>query len=225
MIHAPLLEIVAGIAGLVAASALVFAAPRLVAYRLDESPSLPSAALLVPLAGGWLAGWRPLRTLGFEVALAGIWVALSVHFGAHRQLLIAAAFAALLMLISLIDLEHRLVLNRLSYPGFVLSLALAALWPGVGILSAALGAAVGLAIFLALQVIGRGRMGSGDTKLAAVIGAMTGFPGVLHALFLGIVLGGLGAVIYLVALRQGRRSYMPYGPYLAAGAIIAFFLV
>jgi leader peptidase (prepilin peptidase) / N-methyltransferase len=130
----------------------------------------------------------------------------------------------LLLLIATIDLEHRLVLNWLSLPGTVLVLAVSPLWPGLGLESAAIGAAVGFLIFLVFQLIGRGALGAGDTKLALLIGAMAGMPGVFNALFFGVALGGLGALVYLIVLRRGRKEFMPYGPYLAAGAIVFFFL-
>ena len=75
-----------------------------------------------------------------------------------------------------------------------------------------------------IDLLGRGALGAGDTKLALLIGAMAGMPGVFNALFFGVALGGLGALFYLTVLRRGRKEFMPYGPYLAAGAIIFFFL-
>jgi len=98
------------------------------------------------------------------------------------------------------------------------------LWPGIGLVSALLGAVVGLAIFLVLQVLGRGSLGVGDMKLALLIGAMRGFPDVFNALLLGTLLGGLAAAFLLIVMRKGRKASIAYGPYLAAGAILSFFV-
>jgi prepilin signal peptidase PulO-like enzyme (type II secretory pathway) len=225
MLVAPYLELVLGLAGLIVGPILLFAAPRLVADRLESPPETVGPRILVPLFGGWLAGKRPVRDLVFELALIGVFVGLGARYGANARVPIACLFSALLILIAYIDLEHRLVLNRLSYPGIVVALALSPLWPGLGIVSALLGSVTGLAIFVGLQVIGRGALGTGDTKLATLIGAMRGVPIVLSTLFYGVVLGGLGAAFYLFVLRRGRREYMPYGPYLAAGAIVSFFVL
>jgi leader peptidase (prepilin peptidase)/N-methyltransferase len=217
--------ILAFLAAVVVGPILVFAAPRLVAPRLEVPPELPRPAVLAPLIGGWLASYRPWRTLGFELTIVAVLGGLALRYGSDVRLALAAAYSLLLLLIAYIDLEHRLVLNRLSYPGVVLSLVASAFWPGLGIISGVLGALTGLAIFIALQLLGRGALGMGDTKLATLIGAMRGLPIVLSALFYGVILGGLGAVFYLFVLRRGRREYMPYGPYLAAGAVLSFFLI
>lgn len=204
-----------------------FLAPRVVAYRLETPPDPPPATLLVPVIGPWLAGMPPLRPLVLEAAAAGSLAGLAAHFGADWKLAVAAVYTLLLLTIAYIDLEHRLVLNRLTYPGVVLAIVLSLAWQGYATyfhpLNALLGAVVGLLIFGALQILGRGALGTGDTKLAVLIGAMVGFPNVLGALLLGVVLGGLAAIFFLAVLRRGRRTYMAYAPYLAIGAILYFF--
>ncbi len=220
----PVLMIVAAVAGLLLGAIVVYVAPRLVAYRLEEPPAVAPALTLVPIAGIWITRWHVRSSLVTEVGCAGLFVGLAAHYGSSPRLLLAAAYTVLLLAVAYIDLEHRLVLNRLSFPGIVLCLALAALWPGLGIPSSALGAVTGLIVFGALQIVGRGALGTGDTKLAILIGAMRGVPGVLNALLLGVVLGGIGAAFFLFVLRRGRRDYMAYAPYLSAGAVLSFFL-
>ena len=89
---------------------------------------------------------------------------------------------------------------------------------------ALLGGALGFGIFLLLALIGRGAMGLGDVKLAGVIGLMTGYPLVVAALALGIVLGGVAAIALLVTRRAGRKGTMAYAPYLALGTIVVLLL-
>ncbi len=222
--HSPLVAAALAVLGLVVGSLIAYAGPRFSRMRIPEAPVSP-AGVLVPVAGPLIWRWRPFTTIGLEILTAALFAALYLHYGPSARLPIAAAATALLLLIASIDIEHRLVLNFLSLPGTIAMLALSPLWPGLGLESAALGAVGGLLIFLVLQVIGRGALGAGDTKLALLIGAMRGMPGVLNALFFGVVLGGVGALVYLIVLRRGRKEYMPYGPYLAAGAIISFFFV
>jgi leader peptidase (prepilin peptidase)/N-methyltransferase len=212
------------IVGLFAGGVIAYVGPLLSRTRVPDAPQAP-ALVLLPLAGPIVGRWRPVTTIALQLITAAVLAGLAAHEGASTRLLFVSAASLLLILIATIDLEHRLVLNSLSLPGTVLTLAVSPLWPGLGLESAALGAAAGFLIFFVFQVIGRGALGGGDTKLALLIGAMSGLPGVLDSLFTGVVLGGLGALVYLLVLRRSRKEFMPYGPYLAAGAILWFSLL
>ncbi len=72
---------------------------------------------------------------------------------------------------------------------------------------------------LARQVYGDGALGSGDVHLALAIGCITGYPLVVSTLALGALLGGFGALGVLLWGRGGRRSTLPYGPYLIIGVL------
>ena len=74
-------------------------------------------------------------------------------------------------------------------------------------------------VFL-IALIGRGKLGAGDVKLAGVIGLMLGFPAAITALVIGIFLGGAAAIILLLTRRAGRKSSFAYAPYLALGALV-----
>jgi leader peptidase (prepilin peptidase)/N-methyltransferase len=215
--------LIAAAVGLLLGTAVVYAAPLLVAHRI-EVESRPGPSVLVPLTGGYLARWQVVRTPLWEVLCAVVLGALWLHEGGGRRALLACAYAALLLTIAYVDIDYRLVLNRLSYPGVVAALALSFFWPELGPVRALEGAALALVIFLVLQIVGRGALGAGDTKLALLIGAMRGFPAVVTAIIYGIVIGGVAAAFFLIALRRGRKTYMAYAPYLAAGAILSFFL-
>lgn len=219
-----MLAIVAGIVGLIAAAMIVWAAPRLVAYRLGKKLARPDTRVLVPLVGGREAAWHPVRTLLVEVATGAAFAGLVLHEGADLKALLAIAYSLVLIVIGYVDIDYRLVLNRVSYPAIVAALAASLLWPNLGIKSAALGALVGLAIFVVLQLIGRGALGTGDTKLALLIGAMRGLPGVFDALVIGMMLGAVAALFLVVVMKQGRKTFFAYAPYLAAGAVVSFFI-
>jgi leader peptidase (prepilin peptidase) / N-methyltransferase len=66
-------------------------------------------------------------------------------------------------------------------------------------------------------------MGMGDVKLAAVIGAVVGFPLVFTALILGVLVGGVAAALLLVSRRIDRRGTMAYAPYLVVGVALVLF--
>jgi leader peptidase (prepilin peptidase)/N-methyltransferase len=184
----------------------------------------PEISALIPLVGPFLNRERRFRAVLVQVVLAGVLAGLAIHYGASIRLILSAAYCLLLVAIAYVDLEIRLVLNWLSYPGIILALGASTLWPGFGIVNALLGALTGLAIMGTLEFIGRGALGTGDTKLAVLIGAMRGLPGVLSALFIGVLLGGLGAAFFLFVLRRDRKDYIAYAPYLSAGAVLSFFL-
>lgn len=220
-----LLSLLFAAIGLAAGSLAVYVSPRLAAYRLNEPPEFEPAVVLIPLAGALLAGRRAVRVIGFELVCAVTFAGLSLHEPRGWDLALSAFYSILLLTIAYIDLDYRLVLNRLSYPGIVIALAASPFWRGLGIESALIGAVVGLLFFGVLQFLGRGALGTGDTKLAVLIGAMRGFPTTLSALLLGILLGGLAAIVFLVILRRGRKSYIAYAPYLSVGGVLSFFLL
>jgi prepilin signal peptidase PulO-like enzyme (type II secretory pathway) len=127
---------------------------------------------------------------------------------------------SVLLLIAMIDLRTRRIPNVLSAFGAVLALGFSIVLPAPGLVAALEGTALGGAIFLLLALLRRNAMGFGDVKLAVVIGMMTGFPMVLQALVLGIVLGGLAAGVLLLTRLRKPKQYIPYAPYLAAGAML-----
>src|SRR3712207_2661015 len=152
-----------------------------------------------PVCGAGPARGDLLLELGTLMLFAAL--ALRAPFG--PTLLVHLAFAALLLAILVIDLRHREVYFVLGYGGIVLAVALAPLAVDGGLLGALGGGPVGALVFGAFYVLGRllyrGRepLGTGDVTIAALLGAMTGFPGVLTALGVGILAGGIGAVIIL----------------------------
>ena len=129
-------------------------------------------------------------------------------------------YATFLLAVLVIDLEHRRVLNVMVAPAAVVALLISFLPGGPTPVQALIGGALGFGVFFLLALIGRGAMGLGDVKLAGVIGLMTGYPLVVAALALGIVLGGIAAIALLVTRRAGRKGTMAYAPYLALGTII-----
>jgi prepilin signal peptidase PulO-like enzyme (type II secretory pathway) len=159
----------------------------------------------------------PLLELATIVAFGVIWWR---FLGMPVQTAVACLYAAFLLTVAVIDLEHRRVLNVMLAPAAVVAL-LASLLPGPpSVLSAVVGGVVGFGLFFMIAIIGRGKMGAGDVKLAGVIGLMLGFPAAITALVIGIFLGGAAAVVMLITRRAGRKTYIAYAPYLALGALV-----
>jgi leader peptidase (prepilin peptidase)/N-methyltransferase len=133
----------------------------------------------------------------------------------------AAATAATLVWVAAIDLETRLIPNRIVLPATLALVAVAAaIDPALGIGRAA-AALAAVALLLVPVVLRPGGLGMGDVKLAGLIGALLG-AGFVEALVVGFGLAGLVGVA-LVA-RRGRvalRTPLPLAPFLAVGAIVA----
>ena len=156
-------------------------------------------------------------------------VALFIPFGPSLQYAFLFLFTAALVVIAFIDLEHKIIPDVISLPGILLGLAFS-FFPSAGIspLDALIGV-VGGGGFLFLvgtvfeKVTGREGMGGGDVKLLAMIGAWMGWKAlpfiILISSFTGAVIGGLS----LVVSRQGMRSRIPFGPFLALGALVFLF--
>jgi leader peptidase (prepilin peptidase)/N-methyltransferase len=169
----------------------------------------------------------PRRLFWVELATGVVFALLAWHYGLSPELGVMIFYACLFIVIFVIDLEHGLILNKVVYPSMVVALLLAlvpqsrlTLMIEPGIASAALGGAIGFGIFLLIALISRGGMGWGDVKLAALIGLATGFPLVFLAIIMGAILGGTVAVALVIAGKRKRRETIPFGPFLAAAAMI-----
>lgn len=164
----------------------------------------------------------PLRVLLVEVLLPLACAALRWRDGWGTALIAHTLVVVFFVAIVCIDLEHRIVPNRLTGPGLLAALggALFGAGPSPGL--AALGAVVGLGFLLVPFLLLPG-LGLGDVKLAAVIGALVGYPDVLTALVAGIACGGIAAGFLLVTRRVRRRDTIAYAPYLVLGALMVLF--
>jgi leader peptidase (prepilin peptidase) / N-methyltransferase len=156
-------------------------------------------------------------------------VLICLRFGLTPEAAVWFAFAATLLLISFIDLDFQIIPDVISIPGivifsllayFVLDMPISAI--GYGIVT---GGGILYAVALVYYLIRRQEgMGGGDIKLLAMIGAVTGVPGVLFTLFAGSVFGtivGIGRI--LLAPENGGQTKIPFGPFLSAGAMLYMF--
>ncbi|HYZ18578.1 MAG TPA: prepilin peptidase [Gaiellaceae bacterium] len=156
-----------------------------------------------------------------EVTAALLVAGCVLAFGITAQAAVAAFFCAVLVAISAVDLEHRIVPDRIVLPATVVVLAAqTALEPSLEWPLAALGAS--LFLFLAVLAYPAG-MGMGDVKLALLMGAALG-KSVLVALMLGMF-AALVPGIYLLARHgsAGRKMAIPFAPFLALGSVVALF--
>jgi len=179
-----------------------------------------------PLRGGtW---WRAKPVAGLAMGLTTAIALRPDHYGAEPALL-TALFAAVLIVLSSTDFERRLIPNRLIHPALAGALVAMWAWPdrsvsdclvggGFGLLVGAAMFALGLVVGTALGVKAT-PFGLGDVRLIVLLGLLLGWPAVMTALFMGVILAGLPALVMIV-LGRGR-SVFSYGPYLAGGGLYA----
>ncbi len=177
----------------------------------------------------------PARLMAVEGATGLLFIVIYLRFGLGAEFVVLAAAVSLLLVVALIDLERGLILNRLVYPSAVAFLILAPFWPQLGLSQTFPGSSGMVASFLSSLTAGIGAflvflaialrypqgMGGGDIKLAGVIGLLVGFPGVLSALWLSVVSGGLVGLYLVLVRKKARKDIMPFGPFLSLGAIVA----
>jgi leader peptidase (prepilin peptidase)/N-methyltransferase len=133
-------------------------------------------------------------------------------------------FVTALLIGVAIDLEHRLIPDKITVPLLVFGLVASLLPGGLSPLESLIGAGAGGGVMYGIAVVGdavykRETMGGGDIKLAAAVGAFVGWKILLVALFIAFVLGAAGGLIYLAL--GGKDKTIPFGPFLAAGAVLA----
>ncbi len=170
-------------------------------------------------------GSRPWQVAGPVVASAALFGLFAWRFGPQPVLLIKSLWVAVLVQVIFFDAEHRLILDRVVAPAAALALVLSPVTPGLGLLPALIGGlGAGLA-FLALALLGAWlfkaeAMGLGDVKLAALLGLLLGRETVT-AVSIGVILAGGVALTLVLLRRRGMRDSIPYGPFLATGALAA----
>lgn len=156
-------------------------------------------------------------------AVAVIW-----RFDLSIEALVAFGFVAALIVITFIDLDHQIIPDVISKPGIVIGLLLSLLLPQPGARSAIIGAALGYGALYAVAtsyywIRNEEGMGGGDLKLLAMVGAFLGWKAVPLTLLLGSLTGSLVGVGLMVLGGRDARVPIPFGPFLAAGAICALF--
>jgi leader peptidase (prepilin peptidase)/N-methyltransferase len=160
-----------------------------------------------------------------EAATAALYVAVvATNLGDALHLALGLVLVTFLVPIAVIDLDHKIIPNRLTGPAALLAVVVGVvLEPSYVPEQLAAGAAALLFFYLPALVHAKG-MGMGDVKLAGVLGLYLGravAPALFIALILGVVVGA--AIVAHKGVSEGRRTKVPFGPFMAAGAIVAVF--
>jgi leader peptidase (prepilin peptidase)/N-methyltransferase len=218
---------------------------NVVAYRLPRGESLSRPRSRCPGCQtpikpydnipivSWLALRGSCRACGsrisaryplVEAATAVLCALVVLAKGFDEDAVLGVALVLLLVPVTLIDLDHRIIPNRLMIVGAVLAPALVLLTAPDDLVEHLIaGVAAGGFFLLAVLAYPRG-MGVGDIKLAAVLGLFLGRdvgPAVFLALITGTLVGAL--IMARKGVAEGRKTAVPFGPFLALGAVVALF--
>jgi leader peptidase (prepilin peptidase)/N-methyltransferase len=177
--------------------------------RFCKTP-IPMRYPLVELLGGLFALGALLR---FGPTIAG---------------LVNYLFISVLLVVAFIDLDHRIIPDRITLPGIPIFFAVSLLQPAVSWIDALLGILIGGGILFGIgwlyyRITQKEGMGGGDIKLLAMIGAFTGWQGVCFTIFVASGVGTLAGIVFMLVQHQGMKLAIPFGPFLSIGAILYIF--
>jgi leader peptidase (prepilin peptidase)/N-methyltransferase len=167
-----------------------------------------------------------------EAGTALLFVAVTARFGVTPALAAYLYLAAVAVALTMIDLDVRRLPNVIVLPSYLVGALL--IMPAAAARAGWSSAARGLvamaaltAFYLALRFLYPGGMGLGDVKLAGLLGLYLGWLGwnsVWIGTFSGFLLGGLVGAVLLVTRRADRKTAIPFGPFMLAGAMLALFI-
>jgi leader peptidase (prepilin peptidase)/N-methyltransferase len=163
-----------------------------------------------------------------EVLTGALAVALFLRLGPTLAFAGYFAFAAALVVITFIDLDHQIIPDVISLPGIAIGLAFSLVSPLVTPLDAAIGVLAGGGTLLSVAWLyktfrGQEGMGGGDIKLLAMIGAFLGWQSIFVTLFVGSVIGSIIGVVVMLYEGADSKLAIPFGPFLAGGALVYLF--
>lgn len=174
-----------------------------------------------------------------EFLTALLFLSIFLKFGLSRDLFIYLVFISSLIIATFTDFDHRIIPDVVTYPALVLGLILSTVYPsmqrticqwskvcttsGEGFLASLVGALSGGLFLYGISILGekvfkKEVMGGGDVKLLAMIGTFLGWQLVTLTIFISALSGSIVGIV--IKLKKGE-SYIPYGPYLALGAVIS----
>lgn len=145
------------------------------------------------------------------------------RFGWSMELLLACLFISLLVIITVSDLVYMLIPDIVLLPFAAAIAIIRFLSPAAPWWSAWLGAVLGFCLLYLIALVTKGAMGGGDIKLYFVIGLVLGVEKIFLSFFLACLFGALFGIGLMAAGRFKKRKPIPFGPFIAAGSLIAYF--
>jgi leader peptidase (prepilin peptidase)/N-methyltransferase len=214
---------------------------NVVIYRLPQGKSIVTPGSQCRSCGNAIRPWNNIPLLSYallrgqcrfckepisarypavELASGILYVLLWYKLGLSLQFVFYGLLTSALVVVALIDFDHRIIPNTITLPGMVIGLGLS-LWAlPITPLASLLGLLTGGMLFYLIAVVSKGGMGGGDIKLIAMIGAFLGWQGALFTIFSGALLGSVVGMTLMLLGRKERKDKVPFGPFLSCGAIL-----
>jgi leader peptidase (prepilin peptidase)/N-methyltransferase len=163
-----------------------------------------------------------------EALTALLFVLTVSRFGVTLQTAFLLAFLCGLVVVSFIDLDHQIIPNVITLPGIPLGLIGGLLVREPPLLDRLIGTLAGagflyLVLFYGGALYGQEAMGEGDLNLIALVGAFLGWKAVVVTILVACVVGSAVGLALMALKRLGRRQHIPFGPFLALGAVVGLF--
>ena len=160
-----------------------------------------------------------------EAAASGLLLVAYLKFGLTAAFAFYAVLFLGLLALSLIDLEHYLLPNRIVIPLLVFGLVFEMLFNVIPLWKSLLGMVVGGGLLLLVAyggkwIFGKEAMGGGDIKLTAMMGVYVGWPDVLVLFFLAAVFASAVGIVLMLGWGKKGRDPIPFGPFLALGCMV-----
>lgn len=195
-------------------------------YALGPADNLPVVSYL--LLGGRCRKCRARISVRYpvvELATAAIFVAHYLVFGWTPLLAVRLLFAAAMVALFAIDLEHHLLPDAITLPGIVTGLG-ASLFLPPGLRDALIGILAGGGVLWLIgeayyRFAGEEGMGGGDVKMLAMIGAFLGWQLVIVTLVFSSITGAVIGLLVIAIRRGGMKYALPYGTFLSIAALVA----
>ncbi|MGD8342149.1 MAG: prepilin peptidase [Desulfobacterales bacterium] len=219
-------------------------------YRLPESKSIVHPRSMCPRCGTLIASYDNIPILSYMVLrgkcrycgarisfrypliefISGIFaVGVFMKYGLSVEALIYYTFIATLLVITFIDIDHQIIPDVISLPGIPIFFAASFALPDITLVESILGVLIGggslwIVAQLYYVLTRKEGMGGGDIKLLAMMGAIIGWKGVLFTIFVASAIGTVVGILVMLKTRTSMKLKVPFGPFLAIGAIAYIFL-
>ena len=158
------------------------------------------------------------------------------RFGLGWSFAIYSLFCSAMIVITFIDYDFQIIPDRITLPGIPLGLLVGAFFmpdpflraTALGFKASIIGAVSGFSFFymvafLSIKILKKEGMGGGDIKMMAMVGAFLGWKAVILTTFLGSLFGSIIGIGLMVFKGRDKGSLIPFGPFLAAGALVSLF--
>jgi leader peptidase (prepilin peptidase)/N-methyltransferase len=173
-----------------------------------------------------------IEPLVLELGTASLFVAMTLKFEDSVETIAFCVLAAGLLALSWIDLRIKRLPREISYTTLAIGAPLLVVAALINdeprrIWTMVLGAVLATIFMWAVHVLSRGGMGDGDVRLTPLLGTYLGWLGLPYVpvgLFLAFLIGSVVGVIGMVVGRAGRKTAVPFGPFLALGTLVAVFV-